>query len=341
MQFREVIGNEGLKQKLVTMVDEGRVAHALMLVEEDGWGGLPIAVALAQYISCPNTSNGDSCGVCPQCHKFQKLIHPDMHFIFPVNTTAKSGSEKKPISDHFLSLWRELALANPYFTEEMLNRAIGIEDKVGNISVAEAKDILNKTSYQSYEGGNKYIIIWLPERMSQEAANKLLKMIEEPFSGTYFILITHAPEKVINTIRSRCLTIQMLPIEYSQAQGEMSPYFPMISQLISNCVSRKLSDMLSQNDEIVSLGRERQKEFCRYSTTFLRKIWLTKHSLSQIAYINNQEVQTIERFAKIIPESFFEKAFRYIEEARSAIESNGNAKMVFCNLTNLLFVTLK
>ncbi len=340
MQFKDVIGNQGLKGKLASMVDEGRVAHALMLIEEDGWGALPMAIALAQYMSCPHRSGGDSCGVCPECNKFQKLIHPDMHFIFPVNVTSKSGSEKKPVSDHFIQIWRELTLKNPYFTEETLNNELGIEDKVGNISVAEAKEILNKTNMRSYEGGNKYIVIWLPERMSQEAANKLLKMIEEPFSGTYFILVTHSPERVINTIRSRCLSIQMLPIESSEITGEVSAYYPIISELLSSCISRKLASMLEKNEEIVNLGRERQKEFCKYSTSFLRKIWLAKHGLANIANINHEERQTIESFAASIPEPFFEKAFNHFEGARSAVENNVNAKMVFCNLTNLLFVSI-
>ncbi len=340
MQFKEVTGNGGLKKKLSSMVDGGRVAHAIMLIEEEGWGGLPLAVALAQYMSCPNKANGDSCGTCPECNKFQKLIHPDLHFVFPVNVTAKSGSEKKPVSDTFLPIWRELAIRNPYFTEEQLNRELGIEDKVGNISVAEAKEILSKTNMRSYEGGNKYIIIWLPERMSQEAANKLLKMIEEPFSGTYFILITHSPERVINTIRSRCLSVQMLPIEGNGANGEVSQYFPIISELLSNCLAKKLSAMLDQNEDLVNLGRERQKEFCRYSTYFLRKIWLTKHGLEQIAFINNEELQTVRTLAAALPEPFFEKAFNHFEGARVGVENNVNAKMVFCNLTNLLFVSI-
>ncbi len=340
MQFKELIGNEVLKGKLASMVDEGRVPHALMLIEDDGWGGVALAIALAQYMSCPHKEGGDSCGVCPECNKFQKLIHPDMHFVFPVNVTSKSGSEKKPVSDTFLPVWREMLLKNPYFNEETLNRELGIEDKVGNISVAEAKEILSKTNMRSYEGGNKYIIIYLPERMSQDAANKLLKMVEEPFAGTYFLLVTHSPEKVINTIRSRCLQVHMLPVETSMIQDGVSVYFPIISELLSNCISKKLSAMLDQNEEIVNLGRERQKEFCRYSTSFLRKIWLTKHGLAHIENINQEESQTINTLAKAIPEPFFEKAFNHFEGARGAVESNANAKMVFCNLTNLLFVSI-
>lgn len=340
MRFRDVTGNEGLKKKLSSMVDEGRVPHALMLVEEDGSGGFPLAVALAQYMSCPNKKDGDSCGVCPECNKFQKLIHPDMHFVYPVNVTSKSGSEKRPVSDTFLPHFRELALSNPYFTEEGLNKALGIEDKVGNISVAEAKEILAKSNLRSYEGGNKYLIMYLPERMNQEAANKLLKIIEEPFSGSYFILVTHSPEKVINTIRSRCLSVQMLPVEITGISGESSPYFPIIAELLNNCCAKRLTPVLEMNEELVNLGRERQKEFCKYSTGFLRKIWLTKNGLQHIASITDEESQTVANFANRIPDTFFEKGFRYIEEARIAIEGNVNAKIVFCNLSNLLFVSI-
>ena len=340
MQFKSVIGNGGLKGKFSSMIEEGRVPHALMLIEEDGWGGLPMAIALAQYMSCPNRSDGDSCGVCPECNKFQKLIHPDMHFVYPVNVTAKSGGEKKPVSDTFIAIWRELVIGNPYFGEEELNRALGIEDKVGNISVAEAKEILSKVNMRSYEGGNKYIIIWLPERMSQEAANKLLKVIEEPFSGTYFFFVTHSPERVINTIRSRCLAVQMQPVEFSEISGEISPYFPIASELLTNCVAKRLSAMLEMNEEIVNLGRERQKEFCKYCSSFLRKIWLTKHGLSTLANIKEEERQTIYSLSETIPDHFFEKGFKHFEGAREAVENNVNAKMVFCNLTNLLFVSI-
>jgi DNA polymerase-3 subunit delta' len=165
-------------------------------------------------------------------------------------------------------------------------------------------------------------------------------MIEEPFSGTYFILITHSPERVINTIRSRCLSVQMLPIEGNGANGEVSQYFPIISELLTNCLAKKLSAMLDQNEDLVNLGRERQKEFCRYSTSFLRKIWLTKHGLEQIAFINSEESQTVRSLAAALPEPFFEKAFNHFEGARVGVENNVNAKMVFCNLTNLLFVSI-
>ena len=340
MRFADIIGQESLKRHLTESVDKGRISHAQLFSGAAGVGTLPLAIAYAQYLNCTNRHDGDSCGECPSCRQIAEAAHPDLHFVFPVNVTSKSGSEKKPVSDHFIQIWRELTLKNPYFTEETLNNELGIEDKVGNISVAEAKEILNKTNMRSYEGGNKYLIIWLPERMSQEAANKLLKMVEEPFSGTYFILITHSPERVINTIRSRCLSIQMLPVESSEMTGEGSVYYPIISELLTNCISKRLAPMLEKNEEIVNLGRERQKEFCKYSTTFLRKIWLTKHGLANIANINNEERVTIESFAASIPEPFFEKAFNYFEGARSSVENNVNAKMVFCNLTNLLFVSI-
>lgn len=340
MRFADIKGNDTLKKKLAAMVDEGRMGHSMMLVEEGGWGALPLALATAQYMSCPNHSGGDSCGVCPECNKMQKLIHPDMHFAFPVNVTAKLSEGKKPVSDNFISIWRELVTTNPYFTEDVLSRELGIEDKVGTISVAEAKEILSKMNMRAYEGENKYMIIWLPERMTTEAANKLLKIVEEPFPKTYFFFISQSPEKVITTIRSRCLSINLLPLDSSLISGKPSPYFPLFSQILFDCISKDLTHLLLQNESFLSLGREKQKEFCRWSETFLRKILMVKKGLPALAAVSEEEKETVFSLSGKLPEPFFEKAFTHLENARSSIESNVNAKMVFCNLTNLLFVSI-
>ena len=199
------------------MADSGRVAHAMLMYENEGCGALALALAYVQYLNCSNPHDGDSCGECPSCRQMAKLIHPDVHFVFPVNKGPKSADERY-ISESYIRYWRELALADPYFVEADLQRAIGIEAKNGLIAVAEAKYIIGKLSLTSVGDGYKAVIFYLPEKMNQETANRLLKMVEEPPEKTLFIFITHAPEKVLQTIFSRCQSVRVLPLTKEEAE---------------------------------------------------------------------------------------------------------------------------
>ena len=152
------------------MVDSGKVPHAIMFHEDDGGGGVPIALAFLQYLFCKDKAGGDSCGACPSCNKISKLIHPDVHFIYPVNTGA---------STDFAAQWRELVLSNPVFTENDLREALGIEGKNAMIKVDEAKTVLDILSLYALERGYRALVMYLPEKMNKEAANRLLKAVEE------------------------------------------------------------------------------------------------------------------------------------------------------------------
>ena len=211
MKFSDIIGNRTVAEAMVSMADSGRVAHAVLLYENEGSGALALALAYLQYLNCLNPSGGDSCGQCPSCRQMEKLIHPDVHFVFPVNKGPKT-SDDKPTSESYVKYWRELALADPYFTEADLQKAIGIESKNGLIAVAEAKSIITNLSLAPVYDGYKAVIFYLPEKMNQETANRLLKMVEEPPQKTLFLFITHAPEKVLQTIFSRCQSIRVMPL---------------------------------------------------------------------------------------------------------------------------------
>ena len=166
MKFSEIIGHEDIKKVLVSMAHSGRVPPAMLFYENEGCGGLALALAFIQYINCRHRHDGDSCAKCPSCNKISKLIHPDMHFVFPVTSGPKADSSSKPTSDSYIRYWRELVLGNPYFLENGLYKALGIEGKSGNIAVAEAKAILDKLSFTSVEDGYKAIVTWLPEKMN-------------------------------------------------------------------------------------------------------------------------------------------------------------------------------
>ena len=173
MRCADIIGNEKVAKALASMADSGRVAHAMLMYENEGCGALALAMAYLQYLNCANPSGGDSCGECPSCRQMSKFIHPDVHFVFPVNKGPKS-SDEKPTSESYIKYWRELAIADPYFTEADLQKAIGIESKNGLIAVAEAKSIITKLSLASVTDGYKAVVFYLPEKMNQETANRLL-----------------------------------------------------------------------------------------------------------------------------------------------------------------------
>ena len=177
MRFAEIHGNDGVKRALAGMVDSGKIPHAILFHEDDGCGAVPMCVSFLQYLFCRNRSEGDSCGACAECNKIAKLIHPDIHFVYPVTGGSIIPSSAKPTALSYVKQWRELVLGNPYFTERDLHEALGIEGKSSLISVAEAREILGRLSFHSLEGGWRAVVMYLPEKMNAEAANRLLKSI--------------------------------------------------------------------------------------------------------------------------------------------------------------------
>ncbi len=348
MQFSDIIGNDELKKLLAQMVDDDRLSHAILLTEDGDWGGIAMATALAQYVNCEHPHDGDSCGQCDSCHKYSKLIHPDLHYVFPV-TSAKSltDQEKKaPISDYFVKDFRQLLLSDYYFGEQTLYEVLGIEGKSGNISVHEAKRIFEKLSLRAFEGKYKTMVIYLPEKMNQEASNKLLKLLEEPPAGTLFILVSHAPEKIISTIRSRCQRIQLKPLsrDEKKAAGIGSDTNPAYRELLTGILKagldKNLIDTFPIWEAIADMGREKQREWCIYSENFIRKIYMVASSMPDIVEIDPAEEELIAGLASRIKPTFYEKAFTAIENAIGSVESNVSAKLTFCNLCNILFLSL-
>ena len=375
MKFQDIIGNEALKRLLPQMVQEGRLPHAVLFTEEGCWGAMAFALALAQYVNCErNTApestpslfgagtaaaesrrelweaipgTEDSCGVCDSCHKYNKLIHPDLHFVFPVSAgKGLSESEKKaPISDYFLTAWRDLVLRKPYFSEQELYDAIGIENKSGIITVNEAKRIIEKLSLRAFEGEYKTMIIYLPERMNIDAANKLRKLIEEPPLGTLFLLVSHNPERILQTIRSRCQRIQLKPLSREERKAAgltaiANPEFSEILQrLLTVSLEKKLIDTFPLWESLSEMGRERQRDWCLYAEQYIRKIYLVASGLEELAETEPDEAERIRDFARRLNPGFYEKAFKALEGVLSAVDSNVNPKLTFCNLTNIFQVT--
>lgn len=351
MRFADVIGNETVAKALVSMADTGRVAHAMLMYENEGCGALALALAYVQYLNCSNPSDGDSCGECPSCRQMAKLIHPDVHFVFPVNKGPKT-SDDKPTSDSYLKYWREMVLADPYFKEADLQKAIGIEGKVGHIAVHEAKSIIGKLSLASVSDGYKSVIFYLPEKMGLETANKLLKMVEEPPQKTLFMFITHAPEKVLQTIFSRCQSVRVMPLTKEEAAkvASMKPetdredynqQMDLFSDLMNSLVARDLMGCLECAEAMAALdSREKQKAFCTFAADCIRKIFMIQQNMRQIAEVAPEEETFYEGVASKIAKTFCSKTITNIEKAVGLIERNVSSKIVFCDLVNRMFLSI-
>ena len=281
MLFKDIVGQSEVKNKLIRSVRDNRIAHAQLFTGPEGTGKLMLAIAYAQYISCQNRGENDSCGVCSSCHKFEKLIHPDLHFVFPVNETKKKDEDEKSASrqsDAFIRQWREAILFNPYISESQWYETIGLENKLGIINTAESSEVIKKLSLKSFEADYKTMIIWLPERMHINASNRLLKLIEEPPPKTLFLLITENMGALLSTILSRTQIVKILPLKREEiatalveryrlspgkaqdisrvANGnfqtaltlttitEENPYFEMFRQLMRHCYSKNVLGLL-------------------------------------------------------------------------------------------------
>lgn len=351
MKFSEIIGNAEVAGTLVSMADSGRVAHAMLMYENEGCGALALALAYVQYLNCTSPHDGDSCGECPSCRQMAKLIHPDVHFVFPVNKGPKT-SDDKPTSESYIKYWRELALANPYFVEADLQKAIGIESKNGLIAVAEAKSIINKLSLTSVADGYKAVIFYLPEKMNQETANRLLKMVEEPPEKTIFLFITHAPEKVLQTIFSRCQSVRVMPLTKEETERvkalnpfddreEYAVFMDLFSDLMRAIVSRDLMSALECGEAMAALdSREKQKGFCTFASECIRKIFLIQQKLPQIADIPEEEQDFFMDMAGRCGKGFCTRSVADIEKVVSMIDRNVNSKILFCDLVNRMFLSV-
>ena len=351
MRFADVIGNAEVARTLANMADSGRVAHAMLMYENEGCGALALALAYVQYLNCSNPSGGDSCGECPSCRQMSKLIHPDVHFVFPVNKGSKT-SDDKPTSESYIKYWRELAVADPYFTESDLQKAIGIESKNGLIAVAEAKSIINKLSLTAVGDGYKAVIFYLPEKMNQETANRLLKMVEEPPVQTLFIFITHAPEKVLQTIFSRCQSVRVMPLTKEDAarvnalkpqteDSDADVFQELFYDLMNSIVSRDLMAALECGEAIAALdSREKQKAFCAYAGDCMRKIFMIQQNMPQIAGVEDAEQEFYASLAQKCGKEFCSKSMTNIEKVVAMIDRNVNSKILFCDLINRMFLSI-
>jgi len=361
MFFKDVVGQEDLKRRLIQSVQDERISHAQLFSGPEGTGKLAMAIAYAQYISCKNRTESDSCGICPSCHKYSKLAHPDLHFVFPIFNTAKVS---KPVSDDFIKEWREMVLNNPYFDLGSWLTFIEADNAQGLIYERESDSIYRKLNLKSFESEYKVMIIWLPEKMHPACSNKLLKLIEEPPNKTLFILITEDEEGVISTIRSRAQlinfpfidkeSIRSALLETEDADWDLIPdavhlangnfikakayinpgedeqfYFQKFQEMMRYAYKREVLEQIQWAEEMAKIGRDKQKAFFAFALRLIREYFVLNMKHSSMVYLNKQEKEWGKQFAPFINERNIVAFFNEFEISIKHISWNGNPRIIF------------
>lgn len=366
MNFSQIPGQKAVIDRLRNSVAENRVSHALLFYGPEGSGKFAIALAFARYISCERRTAEDACGVCPSCVKYDKLIHPDLHFVFPV-IKKKSGTES--VSDTFIAQWRAMVLRSAWFSLSTWTEAMEVANEQALIPVAEAAEIIRKLNLKSFESDFKIMIIWLPEKMNAETANKLLKMIEEPPARTLFILVSEEDDRLLPTITSRCQhiripaipsedlsahlvsTMGMDPVRASEiaaiANGNMvramelareddnsAVHLDRFTKLMRTAYTRDIHALVTWSEETATLGRERQKSFLSYSLRMIRENFILNFNgkENKLVYLTHAEDEFSGRFHPFINEKNINALNREFNLAYAHVESNGNTKMIFLDL---------
>ena len=370
--FKDIIGQRTVIEQLKRSVDENRLAHALLITGPRGNGKLAIAIALANYLLC-HKGGGDSCGECPTCAKLKKYIHSDLHFVFPVKS-KKSG--EKPVSDDYITEWRELLSKGAYFGYDDWLAKLDIDNQQPMIYERESNEILHKLSMQSREGGWKVVIMWLPEKMKEEGSNKLLKIIEEPPKDTLFLLVSDEPDKIIPTILSRTQRVEVPRIAVadvenalqrvyglaideakaiaSQSAGnwekaeemlslseEKSRYLELFMQLMRVAYARNIREMKAWSEQVAALGRERQKRLLEYCQRMIRENFIMNFKSDEMLYMSQDERNFSVRFSPFVNERNIFGIMEELSEAQRHIEQNVNAKMVFFDMSLRMIVWIK
>lgn len=367
MHFSDVIGQKHITQHLETSAKNGRVPHAQLFVGKNGYGTLITAIAYAQFLLTEFSDNPDATDV-----KAEKLQHPDLHFAFPV--TTNDSVKKHPVSDLFLEPWREFVKTQPYGNLFRWLQFIGVENKQGLIGVDEAQEIVKKLQLKSYEGGFKVMIIWMAEKMNLAAANKLLKLIEEPPEKTVFILITENEEQIINTIKSRCQALHFPTLSEEditkglmmreavsesvaakvahQAEGDYERAIHLLHEDANDLVFEEwfiawvrtafkakgnaavVQQLVAWATTIAGKGRETQKQFLHYCLQFFRQALLLNYKNPDLVFLETHAPKfELEKFAPFVHANNILDIQKELEDALYHIERNGNAKIIFTDLS--------
>lgn len=372
MLFKEVVGQDEIKDRLRREADEGRVAHALLFYGPEGCGKLPVALAFARYLLCSQPHDGEPCNACNSCRMTARWAHPDLHFVFPV---VKYKDAAHSVSDVYLPEWRKQLGENVYFGLDEWLEDMQAGNQQAMIYSAESDAIQKKLSLKSNQGGKKVMIIWLPEKMNLECANKLLKLLEEPPAETHFLLISERLEAVLPTIVSRAQCIGMKGLSEDEIAGalmlrnacdsdtarrvahtangnliaaqqllrsnaDQNLFFDLFVILMRLGYQRKIKDLKKWSEQIAALGREKQKNFLAYSQKLIRENFIYNFRQPDLNYETMEEENFSRNFARFINERNVIHIMDELSLAQRDIEQNGNPKFVFFDFALKMIVLL-
>lgn len=356
MNFSDIVGNGNIVNVLRSMADSGRIPHAILFYENDGGGAMPLILAFMDYLNGGRRS--------------------DIHYTFPITTSTKvSGKTSELTCEMFSKPWRELLDKNPYFMENEMSTALGFDKKTGNISAAEGRSILKTLSLSSMTEGYRAIVIYLPERMNATTANMLLKAIEEPAPGNLFLMVTHSPESVLQTISSRAQALRVLPLSKDEvaralvekfsispedaqeaallaggsigaALSEVAAHSEFLAQkdlftdIVDSILRRDYFSALEAGERIAALdSREKQKAFCVFAGEGLRKIFMLQQGQPTLGAISKEDLPFYEKASASLPRQWCESALPIISRAAGYLERNVNQKILFCAMVTRLYST--
>ena len=378
MTFNEVIGQEEVRDRLLQMANEGRLPHAIMLCGPQGVGKKALAIAFACYLlskKTPSSANMFS-EESSEEPMLRKLEHPDLHFTFPTIKLPSMGGDHKPVSDDFAHEWHDLLMgAGPYFTMDEWMTSMGGENQQAIITAGESDALVHKLSLKSSQGGYKVSIIWLPERMNIECANKLLKLIEEPPLQTVFVMCCEEPDRLLETIRSRVqrIDVKKLPAEticqaLQQRRGvsedaarrisrlaagswlnalqelqvgtENEQFLDLYISLMRLAYQRKIRDLRKWSETLAGFGREKQKRFLQYFLHMTRECFMYNFQQQDIVYMTQEEENFARNFARFVNEANILPIYDLTNRAIRDIGQNANAKIVFFDFTLQIIVLL-
>lgn len=367
MRFADITGQDDLKRHLAQTVDAGRVSHAQLFTGASGFGTLALAVAYVQYLCCRHRRNGDSCGECPDCRQIEALAHPDLHLVFPVNKQGKKSGEVIR-SDEFLPQFRTLfAERRGYFSpQEWYDRLDLGKTLKGMIAAREADEIIRKLSFKSFEADYKTTLVWLPETMNEEAANKILKILEEPWERTLFILVSEHPDRLLPTILSRtqevCVPriapevlereafargvadplqarnmarladgdlLELGHLVAGESDAQRKEHFDLFCSLMRLSYNDKHLELVTWAEDAAQLSREQQRGFLRDAARLLRESYMLHAGIREISYLWGEELAFCTKFAPFVGSQNIEPLIAEIESASAQIAQNGNPTIVF------------
>lgn len=368
MQFKEIVGQETIKQRLIETVKENRVSHAQLFLGPEGSGSLALAVAYAQYISCENKQEDDSCGECSSCRKYQKLVHPDLHFSYPFFAKHKDNTALT-----FVDQWRKAFLKNPYLNLDEWRDYLEAENKQANINIAECHQIIRKLSFKPFESEYKILIMWLPEYLDKEG-NTLLKIIEEPAQKTLFLLVAESQDDILNTILSRTQLVKIPALkdadvqEYLEQQHQTenlaaqiaylsngnltaalhmidrndSSYHEIFARWLRLCFTNDGLKLIDFTETLAKLGRENQKNFLQYGMCFIRECGMLISGAGSLVHLPEKELVVAQNMAnKVLTMAMVEVIADELNKAHYHVERNANPRILFLDVSLQLVKILK